>query len=378
MKRLVIIAKSIVFFNLFFHLLQAQTFVDSITHQSYTRYFRVHLPAGYNPNIYYPLVLNYHGYTSNALQQELYTGMSTLADEQNFIVVYPDGIANSWNVGFLPQPYFSGIDDVGFTDALLDTLMARYSIDTGKVYACGMSNGGYMSYRLACELSHRITAIASVTGLMTDSTAYYCNPSRNVPVLQIHGTADPIVNYNGIPGSLSVNESLDFWANHNTCGNTTTTNNIPNNNTSDFSTVEQIDYTGCNSCGWIRFFKVVGGGHTWPDGTVDIPSYGPTNRDINATREIWNFFQMHSIPCYASIHEENPEKVKIFPNPTTETIQVTSEYPIKRITLMEISGKFLLESSNHIIDITHLQSGMYLLTIETFHDKSTVRLIKSP
>jgi polyhydroxybutyrate depolymerase len=378
MKRLVIIAKSIVFFNLFFHLLQAQTFVDSITHQSYTRYFRVHLPTGYNSNIYYPLVLNYHGYTSNALQQELYTGMSTLADEQNFIVVYPDGIANSWNVGFLPQPYFSGIDDVGFTNALLDTLMARYSIDSGKVYACGMSNGGYMSYRLACELSHRITAIASVTGLMTDSSAYYCNPSRNVPVLQIHGTADPIVNYNGIPSSLSVNETLDFWANHNTCGNTTTTNNIPNNNTSDFSTVEQIDYTGCNSCGWIRFFKVQGGGHTWPDGAVNIPSYGPTNRDMNASREIWNFFQMHSIPCYASINEEIIKQVTIFPNPASDIIQVKSEFPIERISLMDLSGKFLLQSSNLEIHIDNLQSGIYFLTIETTHYKSTIRWIKCP
>ncbi|MCX7743601.1 MAG: T9SS type A sorting domain-containing protein [Flavobacteriales bacterium] len=358
--------------------LHAQTFVDSINHQSYTRYFRVHLPLGYNPSFYYPLVLNYHGYTSNALQQELYTGMSTLADEQNFIVVYPDGIANSWNVGFLPQPYFSGIDDVGFTNTLLDTLIARYSIDTSKVYACGMSNGGYMSYRLACELSHRITAIASVTGLMTDSTSYYCNPPRSVPVLQIHGTADPIVNYNGIPGSLSVNETLTFWANHNSCGNTTTTINISNNNTNDFSTVEQIDYTGCSSCGWIRFFKIQGGGHTWPDGAVDIPSYGPTNRDINATREIWSFFQMHSMPCYVSIKEEFTEQIKIFPNPASEIIQVHSEYPIERITLMDMSGKCLLQSSTNELHVANLQSGIYLLSIVTIHSNYTVRWIKSP
>ncbi len=357
--------------------INAQTFVDSIPHQSYTRYFRVHLPTGYTPTISYPLVLNFHGYTSNALQQELYTGMSDLADEQKFIVVYPDGIGNAWNVGFIPQPYFSGVDDVGFTNVLLDTLMARYTIDEGKVYACGMSNGGYMSYRLACELSNRITAIASVTGLMTDSTAFYCNPPRTVPVLQIHGTADPIVNYNGFPSSLGVDETLNLWATKNNCGNEIFTENIPNSNTTDLCTVDRIDYTGCTSCGLIRFFKVNGGGHTWPGGAIDIPSYGLTNRDINATREIWNFFQMHSTPCFANLNEEITTHIKIFPNPGTNIIHIDTKHPVQQITLIDLTGRQLLESTNQILNVEHLHSGMYLILISTTQHTFTTRWIKS-
>jgi polyhydroxybutyrate depolymerase len=357
--------------------INAQTFVDSITHQSYTRYFRVHLPSGYNPAISYPLVFNFHGYTSNALQQELYTGMSALADEQNFIVVYPEGIGNAWNVGFIPQPYFSGVDDVGFINALLDTLIARYTIDEGKVYACGMSNGGYMSYRLACELSDRITAIASVTGLMTDSTAFYCNPLRAVPVLQIHGTADPVVNYNGFPSSLGVVETLNLWATKNNCGSETSTVNIPNTNTTDLCTVDRIDYTGCTSCGLIRFFKVNGGGHTWPGAAIDLPTNGPTNRDINATREIWNFFQMHSLPCFASLYEEATTGIKIFPNPGTNFIQVDTEHPVQQITLVDMVGRPLIESPNNILNVEAIHSGMYMLIIKTMQHTSAVRWIKS-
>lgn len=357
--------------------LNAQTFVDSIPHQTYTRYFRVHLPTGYSPSMAYPLVLNFHGYTSNALQQELYTGMSTLADEQKFIVVYPEGLFNSWNVGFLPQPYFSGIDDVGFTNVLLDTLMARYNIDAGRVYACGMSNGGYMSYRLACELSNRITAIASVTGLMTDSTAFYCNPLRTVPILQIHGTADMVVNYNGFPTSLGVDETLNLWASKNNCGYEISTVNIPNTNTFDLCTAEQIDYTNCIGCGQIRFFKIIGGGHTWPGGAIDLPSYGPTNRDIEATREIWNFFQLHSLPCFANVNEELIYSIKIFPNPGSNIIQVNAEFPIQQITLIDMTGRKLLEYTENTLHVEHLQPGVYMLLIKTTNQTSTHRWLKS-
>lgn len=357
--------------------LNAQTFVDSIPHQNYTRYFRVHLPTGYSPSMAYPLVLNYHGYTSNALQQELYTDMSTLADEHKFIVVYPEGLYNSWNVGFLPQPYFSGIDDVGFTNVLLDTLMARYNIDAGRIYACGMSNGGYMSYRLACELSNRITAIASVTGLMTDSTAFYCNPLRTMPILQIHGTADMVVNYNGFPTSLGVDETLNLWASKNNCGSETSTVNIPNTNTTDLCTAEQIDYTSCTGCGQIRFFKIIGGGHTWPGGAIDLPSNGPTNRDIEATREIWNFFQMHSTPCFVGLNEETTTEIKIFPNPGTNIIQVDTEHPIQQITLVDMAGRQLLKSTENTLHVEHLHLGVYLLVIKTANQTSTHRWLKS-
>ncbi len=118
-----------------------------------------------------------------------------VADTAGIVVVYPNGIDETWNVSST-----TGTDDVGFISALIDTVDYQYSIDLNRVFATGMSMGGFMSYRLACELSERIAAIASVTGLQA---FYPCNPNRPVPILQFHGTADPVVPYAGVPATIS-------------------------------------------------------------------------------------------------------------------------------------------------------------------------------
>src|SRR6185295_8276969 len=130
--------------------------VDSIYHEGGYRTFILHLPVTYNSLNSYPLILNFHGFGSNALEQELYTGFDAIADTAGFIVVYPQGINNAWNIstGFP--------DDVDFTSALIDSLKQDYSVDSLCVYATGMSMGGFMSYVLGCELSDKIAAIAPV------------------------------------------------------------------------------------------------------------------------------------------------------------------------------------------------------------------------
>ncbi|KAF0195712.1 MAG: hypothetical protein FD166_2885, partial [Bacteroidetes bacterium] len=170
-----------------------------------TRSWIVYLPAGFNAEESLPLMIALHGYTQNGQEIMQFSDFNTIADTGRFVVVYPNGVDNAWNVGFSGG---STADDVGFLSALIDTLHQQYNIDYERVYATGLSNGGFMSYRLACELGNRIAAIAPVAGTMTDESLLACAPQRMMPVLHIHGTADLIVNYNGGFGIRSVEQVL--------------------------------------------------------------------------------------------------------------------------------------------------------------------------
>lgn len=342
-----------------FSIVYSQTF--SFDYGGNTRQYIVHTPPSYNPSNSYPLVINYHGYTSNMSQQMSYTQMNNVADTANFIVVYPDGIAASWNVGFGLTPYFTGIDDVGFTNALIDTMMANYSIDANCVYATGMSNGGYLSQRLACELPHRIAAIASVTGIMTDSTRAYCNPGRIVPVLHIHGTTDPIVNYNGTVQSLSVDEMIDFWKMNNACPSSASNYDYPNINLIDLCTAQRQVYTPCADNASVELIKITSGGHTWPGGSIDIPIYGNTNRDFNASGEIWNFFRRYKLNMFIGVEEEVSETwFNIHPNPAMNDLYISKDLEYKIFTT---SGKLVLEgkSDGSPIQVGALKFGSYIV-----------------
>src|ERR1019366_354154 len=246
----------------------AQTLLDSISFGGVMRDFLVHLPPGFSNSQHLPLVFNLHGTPSDAGQEEFYSRMSITADTNNFIVVYPDGLGNQWNVGF-NSPYASGVDDVGFISKIIDTMAQLYNIDLTRVYSCGMSDGGFMSHRLACELENRIVAIAAVSGLPTDSTAFHCTHTRNIPVMQIHGTADPLVPYAGFQsgdtGFYSVEQTIDFWLNKDQCSFVSDTTFLPDINTYDSSTVQKIHYGSCGSSTEVLFYKIIGGGHSWPD-----------------------------------------------------------------------------------------------------------------
>ena len=175
-----------------------QTIEDTIMYDGRMRTFILYVPESYQADVPAPLVLNFHGYTSNNLEQMFYGDFRPIADTAGFLIVHPMGTVDllgntHWNVGWGS----STVDDVGFTNALLDTLSAEYNINQDRIYSTGMSNGGFMSYRLACELSNRIAAIASVTGAMTINTPSTCSPEHPMPVMEIHGTADSTVPYNG-------------------------------------------------------------------------------------------------------------------------------------------------------------------------------------
>jgi polyhydroxybutyrate depolymerase len=354
----------------FFMLLQVcygQTY--SFMHDGNNRSYIVHLPPGYTSSNSYPLVFNFHGYTSTGAQQQAYTLMDQVADTAGFIVVYPNGIGNAWNVGFGMGAYFTGVDDVGFVNALLDTMIANYNIDITAVYATGMSNGGYLSNRLACELPNRIAAIASVTGPMTDSTRAYCNPGRNVPAMHIHGTTDPIVNYNGGVQSISVAELINFWSTNDECPLTSADIPYPNINTGDNCTATRKNYIPCTDEAEVVLIEITNGGHTWPGASVDIMMYGNTNRDFFASGEIWNFFKKFKLNQFIGINEQETKWINIHPNPVHHDLWIS---PGLEYSIFTIKGKIVLQGRSTVdpLDVSGLHLGMYYVQLKT--EKQTI------
>lgn len=350
-----------------------QTINGTIQHDGLERSYILYVPAIYDaegPEV--PLILNFHGYTSTANEQMFYGDFRGIADSANFLVVHPMGTEDNsgithWNVGWGG----STVDDIGFTNALLDTLLANYQINEDRIYSTGMSNGGFMSYELACELSERIAAIASVTGTMNAGRFASCNPTRPMPVLEIHGTADATVPYNGANWIEGTEEVVAFWADFNNLNAAPTITDVPNTNTNDGSTVEHWVYTeqGVNGV-QVELFKIFNGGHTWPGSVFAFPG---TNYDINASQEIWRFFSLYDINglILVTSTEENlvDNTVHVFPNPATNMIHLTSipaagsSYQLATLTGQVLKTGFL--SADHPqIEVATLPKGVYLLQLE--------------
>ena len=227
------------------HLNSQQDIVSTFEHDGEVREFEVHLPPSYDANMTWPLVINMHGLGSNRVEQKFYSGFNVVADTGDFLVVYPQGLEVNFGGQVLPHwnaNFGTGVDDVGFLSRLIDSLIANYNVDPERVYSTGMSNGGFMSYTLACELSEKITAIASVTGSMTALALFACDPGKPVPVMQIHGTADPVVDFNGTP---TIDAVVDFWVENGGCDPLPTVEMIPDIDMSDGTTTERMIYEGC-------------------------------------------------------------------------------------------------------------------------------------
>ena len=344
-----------------------QTINASITHDGIQRDYILYIPELYDGSSAVPLVLNFHGYGSNANEQMFYGDFRDIADTEGFLLVHPEGttfIGNQfWNVGF--PGISSTIDDVGFTEALIDELATLYTIDLDRVYATGMSNGGFMSFLLACQLSEKIAAVASVTGSMTQDTFNDCNAQLPTPVLQIHGTEDDVVLYNGNTLSIPIADVISYWVDYNNCETTPTTTTLPDLDVSDGSTVEHSVYEDGDNGITTEHMKVIGGGHTWPGSILNTSG---TNQDIDASMEIWLFFSRYDINGPLSVNEFDNIQVNIYPNPTQSKINLSLNFS-KEVDyeLFSPLGKQLMNgtftSSNEEIDLSNLPSNIYFLKV---------------
>ncbi|MEI6062713.1 MAG: PHB depolymerase family esterase [Bacteroidota bacterium] len=332
-----------------------------------SRSWVVYLPVNYSPGNSYPLLLALHGLTQTGAGMMQFTGFNSIADTANFIVAYPNGIGNAWNVGFAGG---STADDVGFLSALIDTLHQDYNIDLNRVYATGFSNGGFLCYRLACELGDRVAAIAPVSGTMTDGSYTSCSPQQVTPVLHIHGTSDIVVNYNGGFGNISVDQVLTFWNSYNNCAATPQIENLPDL-VAEGSTVQRYTWAPCSESAEVMLLKVINGGHTWP-GSVGVTGLGNTNRDISASGEIWKFVSRFSLAQTTLIHSGNLEKVEIYPNPVTGgSVVIESPKPLPASVLYILTAEGSTVMSQKIpqnatrisVNTSYLKPGFYLALI---------------
>ncbi len=254
----------------------------------HTRMYRVHVPVSYTMNHPQAVVLAFHGFGGNAQDMDSGSGFSPLADQQDFIAAYPQGLPQ----GAGGKPFWAsvgpidfGVDDALFVSDVLNDLQSKLCIDAHRMYVTGFSNGGGMSGFLACRLAGRVAAFAPLSGNFYDLPGG-CHPGRPVPILDFHGSADPLLPYNGIPTSQnaawplpSISQWLQTWATRNGC---TTGPTIflrqPN------ATGEQ--WIGCSQNATIVHYRIEHGGHAWP----------PAIAGQSAASIIWHFFQAHPLP----------------------------------------------------------------------------------
>lgn len=346
---------------------------DSIYFDGIYRTYQLHLPIDYDENEALPLIIAMHGGFGSGPQLELQSQLSIKSDEENFIVVYPEGVKSllnirTWNAGeccgFASN---NDIDDVGFIDALLDSLSDMYNVDSLRIYATGMSNGAFMSYRLACELSHRIAAIAPVAGSMTVTD---CLAENQVPIIHFHSYLDSNVPFEGGYGdgfSNHYNPPLDsifnVWSAINNCVNT---------NDTIFNDIEyaRIVWDNCDCNTSIEYYLTQDGGHSWPGG-VESEFGDPVSEYINANDLMWSFFEQYTLSCDQSLSliETPLEKqlVKVYPNPTTGTLILVGKQ-ISHVIVYNIAGQLYLDmeifpSDMLNIDLSDHPKGNYFIHV---------------
>lgn len=275
---------------------------SNVVHEGRKREFHVHIPASYDGTKPFPLVVVLHGGGGNSRQIERFTGFSRLADREGFIAVYPQGIDGNWNDGRdvrQSRAHRLKIDDTGFIAEMIKELRAKYRVNPNRIYACGISNGGFMVMRLACEMPETLAAVGVVCAGLNPYLARYARPASQISVLIMNGTDDPLVPYDGGKVTvgrlergevLSTGDTVNFWLGYDGCRSKPFVMGI-NPDTSDGTEIEKYDYT-CPSTE-VVLYKVIGGGHTWPGGAQYLSEsiVGKTSRDINATEAIWEFFK---------------------------------------------------------------------------------------
>lgn len=350
------------------------TVADSVFSGGQYRKFNVYRPTVYNGAVAVPLVLNFHGYTSNAAAQQLYTNFGAVADTANFIVVYPEGLLLQgqpfWNAGIAAQP-----DDVAFVDVMITYLLQKYNIDFNRVYSCGMSNGGIMSYYLACNLPNRIAAIASVTGTMFNAWRPACNPGRALPVMEVHGTGDAIVPYNGDNNFAHIDTVVKHWVKHNNCSPAPVTFSVPDINVQDNSTAVNYRYGNGINGSAVELYKVSGGSHSWPGA---FPFISATNQDFSATVEIWRFFRRYRLNEFVTSGSElaPDSKPLIYPNPVEDRFHV-EQADAANLRLFAPDGREVtIHSEAGMLAIGHLPAGIYFLKVHREKSEQIVRLVK--
>ncbi len=335
-------------------------------HGGINRTYSYYVPASYNAANPVPMVIGLHGLSSSGSDFAEYRDFRPIADTANFIVVHPDGSTmlgiRFWNYG---NVLGSTVDDVGFLEALIDTISVQFAINSQRVYCVGMSNGSFMAYHLACE-SDRFAAIGGVTGSMSVNMYNNCNPGRPTPAIHIHGTEDDVNPYEGTSTMVGIEDLNRFWVDQNDCDTVPLITQVPDINTSDNSSATHYLFSGGIDGNTVELYKINGGGHSWP-GSPMPSSSEVTCMDFDASIKIWEFFSQYEISEFASLDKTSKMQMKLWPNPTSGEIFLDSDNgEIARIRIFNLNGEEIEkieEQDLQYIDLRHLQNGVYAAEI---------------
>ena len=270
----------------------------TLTVSGLQRTYVLHVPSSYEGNQAVPLVFDFHGGLGNASTQMRTSNFESLADQKDFIVVYPNGTGLlgdkllTWNGGTCcGYAVKNNIDDVGFVRTIVAELESNYKINPKRIYATGLSNGGIMSQRLACDVSDLFAAIGPVSGTLNDPQ---CSPKEPISVIEFHGTADQHLPYNGGIGDksladvsfVSVKDTIDAWINFDQC--------LPTPQTNTLADIQHDVYSNCANGTAVELYTIINGGHAWPGGNGPAwPGGDQPTHTISATDLMWNFFAAH-------------------------------------------------------------------------------------
>jgi polyhydroxybutyrate depolymerase len=251
-----------------------------------------------------PVVIALHSGGGRARAFSSFTGFNKLADAEGFVVAYPEGIEGNWNDGRSRvgnRALVDDVNDVGFLLAIVPALAKDFAVDPKRVYVAGMSSGGVMALRAACDAADKIAAVAAVAAALPVRMKPRCNPGAPVSVLIINGSEDPVMPWRGgeirlgmegLGRVISTEDTVTFWAEHDGCATTPVVEDLPNRDPADNTVVRRSVYPQCQGAE-VVLYTVDRGGHTWPGGPQYLPqaSVGRVSRDIDATQVIWDFFK---------------------------------------------------------------------------------------
>jgi polyhydroxybutyrate depolymerase len=275
---------------------QPQQKTEQIKIDGISRHFVTYIPSITDTGYKMPVLISLHGRLGTGQHMMTFADFRPIAEKENFIIVCPDGIDRSWNDGRPTPAEKKGINDVKFIDELITYIVKTYHGDVNRVYVTGMSNGGFMTSRLACELNNKIAAIAIVAASMDKGMTY--QPQHAMPVMYIQGTSDPLVPFEGgtMKGAggeiYSHKEIIQKWAAVNGCNEKPIITNLPDS-AHDGTTIIKEVYCGPKDLPVVIGYTVVDGGHIWPGGSQYLPKFiiGKNSNNLNACRVILGFFK---------------------------------------------------------------------------------------
>lgn len=251
------------------------------------RTYKLHLPWSYSADKSHPLIFAFHGAYSSGLEMQSITGFNSNAGLKGYFVCYPDAAVENWNEGCdCNKPHRLGIDDIGFVEYLINKITSEYSIDTNRIYAAGYSQGGLFAMNVACKLSGKFAAAATVASTMSVPLSENCYPENKISILMIHGTFDSVIPWNGLESGqfslLSAENAISYWANLNSCNLDAAETILPDNG-EPYISVTKKEFQNCAGNSETVLYAVNGGGHEWF-----------ANREIDATEVILEFLLEHS------------------------------------------------------------------------------------